>query len=529
MEARNFVAAREMVAGGSWLIPTMNGEVRLAKPPLPTWAVAALQCLTGPTEELWLLRLPAALAATVLVFFFWGLARELTRAQLAEAAAPGRTAWLGSLVLASSLLVMVTGREGQWDIFATSLMIGALWLLVRGWQRVEAGGRAYFLFSGAGLLAGFSMLSKGPVTVYAVLMPFVGAYLVGYPEHRQQVARQGWGTVVAATVALLVGLSWPIYIGLQVAPIARKVARTEIASWGERHVQPFWYYWSFFAFTGLWALVALVSLAWPYARPRLRGFIPYALALGWVVAGLLLLSVVPEKKERYMFPLMPPLALLVAGMLRYWETQRISFAKGTGSTDKRVLWVWGSLLLIVFLVLPGAMALSHLPEVGFGSARLVVGIGVFGALAGWVGWQGIRHLCPRVLIAATLIGVCSGICLLIPAYPGWQSRKATPGLRHMRDMRQHPALFRLASWRSLDTVHVKQVWAAGRPIPIWQPALDSLAALRAPVAVFTASPAGSRLPMGWENHVRVILLDSFYLGRDRESGYWFISLLKPVR
>ena len=34
MEARNFVTAREVVFDGAWLIPTMNGEVRIAKPPL---------------------------------------------------------------------------------------------------------------------------------------------------------------------------------------------------------------------------------------------------------------------------------------------------------------------------------------------------------------------------------------------------------------------------------------------------------------------------------------------------------------
>ncbi|HOM28960.1 MAG TPA: hypothetical protein PLS81_05840 [Deltaproteobacteria bacterium] len=35
MEARNYIAAREMAAGRSWLLPTMNGEIRIAKPPCP--------------------------------------------------------------------------------------------------------------------------------------------------------------------------------------------------------------------------------------------------------------------------------------------------------------------------------------------------------------------------------------------------------------------------------------------------------------------------------------------------------------
>ena len=47
MEARNFVTAREMVEFDNWLVPTMNGELRFAKPPLPTW-VAALVEMVSP-------------------------------------------------------------------------------------------------------------------------------------------------------------------------------------------------------------------------------------------------------------------------------------------------------------------------------------------------------------------------------------------------------------------------------------------------------------------------------------------------
>ncbi|WP_073109819.1 ArnT family glycosyltransferase [Hymenobacter daecheongensis] len=526
MESRNFVAAREMVAGGSWLIPTLNGEPRLAKPPLPTWAVAALQSLTGPTENLALLRLPAALAATLLVLFFWALARELTRHQPAEAAAPGRTAWLAALVLASSLLIIVTGREGQWDIFASSLMIGALWLLVRGWRQP---GPAYAPLLGAGLLAGLSMLSKGPVAVYAVLLPFVGAYLVGQPGYRRQVVRQGRGTTLAAVVALLVGLSWPGHIGLALAPLALKVARTEVTSWGGRHVQPFWYYWSFFAFTGLWALVALLSLVWPYARPRLRGILPYAQILGWLVASLVLLSLVPEKKERYMLPLMPPLALLVAGLLRYWETWQATRPQpATPTADVWLLRGWGSLLVAVFLALPAAMVLSRLPGFGVGSIWFAMAVGVCGALTGWVGW-GVRQVRPTALVAATLAGVGAIIGLLMPAYPGWEARKGTPGLRQLRDARQEPYLRRIATWRSLDTLHVKQVWAAGRAVPVWHPSVEALAGLREPVVLFSGGNAADRLPTGWERYVQLQLLDSFYLGQDQQSGYWRISRIDPLK
>ncbi|GAB2784470.1 4-amino-4-deoxy-L-arabinose transferase-like glycosyltransferase [Hymenobacter luteus] len=522
MEARNLVAAREMVAGGSWLIPTMNGELRLAKPPLPTWAVAAWQQLIGPTEDLGLLRVPAGLAATLLVLFFWGLARELTRPAPGEARHPGRTAWLAALVLASSLLVVTTGREGQWDIFATSLMMGSLWLLVRGWQRPR---RAWRPLLGAGALAGLSLLSKGPVAVYALLLPFVGAYLLTQAQHRRQVKRHGWATLAAGIVALLLGGSWPVYIWQEVAPVALKVARTEMSSWGERHVQPLWYYWSFFAFTGLWALVALASLIMPYARPRAGRFIPYAVALGWVLGGVVLLSLVPEKKERYMLPLMPALALLSAGMLRYWET---TLGAARPRPDAWLVRGWGSLLTVVFAALPVAMVLSHLPGLGWATPRFILGALLFGGLASWVCGWGVRRSNVGVLISATLVGVAAIIALLAPAYPLWEARKQTPGLRRMAAMRTVAGLAGLATWRSLDTLPIKQVWAAGRTVAVWYPTADTLQALRKPVAVFSASPITTRLPVGWDTRVRVTPLDTFFLGRDPQSGYWFVSRLDPI-
>ena len=43
MESRNLVTAREMINTGNYLIPTMNGELRLEKPPLPTWIAAGIE------------------------------------------------------------------------------------------------------------------------------------------------------------------------------------------------------------------------------------------------------------------------------------------------------------------------------------------------------------------------------------------------------------------------------------------------------------------------------------------------------
>ena len=49
MESRNIITAREMVYDHNWLVPTMNGELRLEKPPLPTW-IAAITEMISPDD-----------------------------------------------------------------------------------------------------------------------------------------------------------------------------------------------------------------------------------------------------------------------------------------------------------------------------------------------------------------------------------------------------------------------------------------------------------------------------------------------
>ena len=69
MESRNIITAREMVYDGHWMIPTMNGELRLEKPPLPTWLTAVAEMISA--DDIGLQRAMAGLASVMLVVFFY--------------------------------------------------------------------------------------------------------------------------------------------------------------------------------------------------------------------------------------------------------------------------------------------------------------------------------------------------------------------------------------------------------------------------------------------------------------------------
>ncbi|MCC3159060.1 hypothetical protein LJ737_17590 [Hymenobacter sp. 15J16-1T3B] len=510
MEARNFVAAREIHAGGSWLLPTMNGELRLAKPPLPTWLVAAVMHLTGSTTDLGLLRLPSAVGACLLVLFFWALARRLT-----PPADQGRTAWLSAVVLASSLLLLTAGRDGNgWDIYCYCLMTGALAAGLRG---LQARGRGWGWFGAAGLLIALSVLSKGPVAPYGMLLPFLLAY--AWRGDRSALRRQWPGVVLMVGVGLLLGCVWPLYVLSQHLHEASQVAQTESTSWANRHVQPIWFYSSFPVFMGFWALASLAALVWPYAAPRIRPYAPYALLLAWVGATLLLLSLVPEKKERYLLPVLPPLALLTGGLLRYW----LNPARPYTRADTWLLRGWVGVVVAVLLALPLALRFVGLASFAPASSRYWITSLLALAGAALVGWRWVRGQLPQAAVVGTLAVVLLASGLLMPAYPQWQRRRDDPGLRPLAQLvRERPALRQLPVY-SLGEMQIKWIWAAGRVVPQWDAGADSLPLRQLPALVYAPARGASPFPAALARRFRVVTVDSFDLSHQFADGRWYVT------
>ena len=148
MESRNIVTAREMVYDGHWIIPTLNGELRLEKPPLPTWITAAVE-LVSP-DNLFLLRSLAGIAALFLLFFFYRTAILFTRDK--------GFAFLSILRLFTSYNIILMGRTISWDIFCHAFMMGAIYFLTKGIMSLSPSKKS---FCWAGLFMGLSFMSKG--------------------------------------------------------------------------------------------------------------------------------------------------------------------------------------------------------------------------------------------------------------------------------------------------------------------------------------------------------------------------------
>ncbi|MBP3227460.1 MAG: glycosyltransferase family 39 protein [Bacteroidaceae bacterium] len=324
MECRNLVTAREIVQDGSWLVPTMNGALRLEKPPLPTWIAAAVESVCP--DSLAMQRVPPALAAMLWLLFLYLIVKRLT---------DDTTAQVTALVFLTCYQVVLMGRTATWDVYCHAFMTGALFYLLRGLQRPADERAVWGDFAWAGLFMGLSFLSKGPVSFFALLLPFV----IAAPLVSGVSLRGKWGALLLAVVlCIALGGWWYAYLYIAHPAELASVFHQETGAWADRNVRPWWYYWRFFLEAGVWHPFVLTALAYPLWRRRLAQPRAYTFFLALLVAQLVLLSLMPEKKYRYLLPLMPAMAALTALVLTHrhragspWPRRLLLFTVGAAA------------------------------------------------------------------------------------------------------------------------------------------------------------------------------------------------------
>ncbi len=302
MEARNFITAREMLNDGHWLLTTINGEPRYQKPPLPTWLTAFSAAIFG-IKSVWALRLPAAIMTLFLVLFSYKLAEKLTSEKL--------YAFISSLIMATSFYIVASARDGQWDIYTHGFMAICIYLLYLFFTEETCKYRNALL---AALFFGFSFLSKGPVSLYALLLPFLIAFGIVY-KYRN--FRKRWVPLLFFLVVATVVSGWWHWYTMTFDPAAAEITKKETTNWISYEIKPFYYYWSFFTQSGVWTIPAFIGLLYPYLKNRVFNKKAYLFTFLWTMLSVILLSLIPEKKSRYLLPVLIPMALNTGFYIEY--------------------------------------------------------------------------------------------------------------------------------------------------------------------------------------------------------------------
>jgi 4-amino-4-deoxy-L-arabinose transferase-like glycosyltransferase len=303
MEARNFISAREMLSDNHWILTTMNGEARYEKPPLPTWITAFFGFFFGIKTVL-ILRLPALLFLALTGVLTYLLSKKLSNNKQ-------HSLLTGFIVITSFYVIGIT-VEAPWDIYTHGFMLMALYHLFQLLNAHKMSPKNGILFS---LFFAASILSKGPIGIYALFLPFVIAYGIvfkfkgGILKYLKLISLLVFG--------LLIGGWWYFYVRIADPEAFIRITTKETANWSSYKVKPFYYYWSFFTQSGLWTIPAFIGLLYPYMKSRVGNLKAYKFSFYWTIIAVILLSVIPEKKSRYLMPVLIPLAINTGFYLDY--------------------------------------------------------------------------------------------------------------------------------------------------------------------------------------------------------------------
>lgn len=303
MEARNFITAREMLTDGNWLLTTMNGEPRYQKPPLPSWLAAISASIFG-IKSVYAMRLPGFIMVIVLAITSYLLSNKILDNK--------QHSLINGLLTLTSFYVIGIVIEAPWDIFTHGFMLIGIYHLYQLFSKNQNYWK-HTLF--AGIFIGLSIMSKGPISFYALLLPFLIAYGSIY---RYKHFKAKWFSMFSLLLlALVIGGWWYLFVRYADPQTFLEITKRETGNWSSYNVRPFYYYWSFFTQSGLWTIPAFVSLLYPYLKTRVSDLKTYKFTLLWTLLAAILLSIIPEKKSRYLMPVLIPLALNIGFYIEY--------------------------------------------------------------------------------------------------------------------------------------------------------------------------------------------------------------------
>lgn len=442
MEARNFVSAREMIQNHEYLLTTLNNQPRYEKPPLPTWLTAISGAVFG-FDSLFGMRLPVVLITILLVFAFYSFSGKLEL--------DSKHPLQNGLILITSFYVFFAGRDNQWDMYTHSFMMAGILFL---WKVFQENSNQWQNTLLSGLFLGFSILSKGPVAFYTLFLPFLISYGIVY-----RIPRQKWMYLAGMLFSgLIIGASWYVYVRLKDPVAFQNIASRETANWSSYEVKPFYYYWSFFLQSGLWTIFSLVALIYPYLKTRVNNLKAYQFALYWTLLALVFLSAIPEKKVRYLVPVLIPLALTTGFYIEYLIR---SFKNSMMKWERIPVYFSSGLIALIGFAYPFALIFvlkeNLAPHIWIGvfTSALMIGCAAF-IVKGLMSKNFKIVFYSMIALFTTLVIGFTSLYKEVINNPGYAS--ASYALKFEKD-------YQIKTY-SLSAVAPEVVWDFGKPIPI---------------------------------------------------------------
>jgi len=370
-EPRFGQVAREMMESGNYLVPSINGGPYKEKPPLLFWAITLASMPFGDVTE-FSARVPSAIAGIAMVLLTYLLATRLYGR---------RIGFWSATMLMTMLLVWREARAARTDMLLGASMTAALYTFQR-WREDKQTKWLVALY--AAIIVG--LYAKGPAALIFPLLLIVAFYWKRRDERR----RMHW--VIGFVIAIAAILLWfiPARMALPAVPPTVYTAEpdTGLSMGGELFRQTIGRFllgvskaappWEYFINVPLGLIPWTLFLPWaiPWVWKRRREDDRMRLLLSWTVPAFMFFSICIGKRDLYLLPIYPGLAILITrSVLDLADSDRATWRKYLAI-------VWAAVLVILGLA---PFALPFTPY------RDLVGVGPL-SLAGFALAAGVYTL-----------------------------------------------------------------------------------------------------------------------------------------
>ena len=302
VEPRYAEIARVMFSKGEWIVPTVNGELYTDKPILYFWLVLIASQAVGAVNE-WTVRLPSAVGALGVVLITYAFGRDFFSP---------RVGFMAGAIIATSVRVIWEGRWAHVDMLFTCFFALSIYFAARAVFKL--GSRNEMLLAYAAMA--LATLTKGLIGVVLPALLFLSFVIIRRDWRLILEARLPWGIILF----LLVAAPWFALIDqatdgrwlgefIYLHHIQRYTA-------GEGHRQPFYYYLTTLpADFSPWTVLAIPALFAGRSWRKAWSQSVSVFFVLWFSAVFLFFSLSDTKRDLYLLPLFPTLALLVASYM----------------------------------------------------------------------------------------------------------------------------------------------------------------------------------------------------------------------
>ena len=293
-EGRRALAIQEMVSSGNWLLPHLNGELYLTKPPLLYWLSSSLGFIWGVNE--WTLRLPSALAAIAVLIMVYRYALQQS----------GKWAALFAVqLLIANLGFAMLGRRAEIEMLLTALCVGSL---LSALQYIQSQSSKNWIILSYFLLA-LALMTKGPLVILLVTLPLLIAAIYSKNPHIKAVLLSGRGWLIF----LVVGLTWYAIVSWQLgfdiwATIAKRDMLDKMQSESAKPILSYlaWIAVDFMLLIGLFLVGVKEFFKQQFQQSR------QLVLLAATILPLIIFSLFSNKHAKYLLPIYPLIAILLA-------------------------------------------------------------------------------------------------------------------------------------------------------------------------------------------------------------------------